>query len=60
VYVDDVYKGEFTTVYSSGWETFIWNSDVTLGAMTAGDHTIKLISTGGTYGVNLDVMKISD
>lgn len=60
VYIDDVYQGDFTTVYSGGWETFIWNSDVTLGALTAGEHNLKLVSTGGTYGVNLDVMKIAE
>jgi hypothetical protein len=59
VYVDDVYKGEFTTVDSGGWETFTWSPDVLLGAATAGDHTVKLISPGGTYGVNLDIMKVS-
>lgn len=60
IYVDDLYRGEFTTLYTGGWNNFLWNRDIFLGLVNRGAHTIKIISLGGTYGVNLDIIKISN
>jgi hypothetical protein len=60
VYIDNVYQGEFTTVNTGGWDTFIWDKSISAGGVVSGTHQIKLICSGGSYGVNLDVIKISD
>jgi hypothetical protein len=60
VYFDDVYKGEFATVYTGGWDAFIWDTSIIGGNLSSGTHQLKLNCSGGSYGVNLDVIKISN
>jgi len=57
VHVDGTYRGTFTTGATGGWNTFAWSPDIALGAIAAGAHSVKLVSTGGTYGANLDVLR---
>lgn len=59
VYLDDVEKGLFFAFYTGGWNNFEWTNPISLGSISAGQHTIKLkMTTGGSYGILLDVFKI--
>ncbi|MFA5292195.1 MAG: carbohydrate-binding protein [Phycisphaerae bacterium] len=59
VYLDDVEKGQFITFFTGGWNVFEWTNSISLGSISAGQHTIKLkVSTGGSYGAVLDVFEI--
>jgi hypothetical protein len=59
-YIDDTLVGSFTTVSTGGWNTFAWSDAINAGAITQGTHTIRLTSSGGSYGVNLDIISLTD
>ena len=56
---DGVEIGRFTTQYSGGWLTFITSPYFEIGPVDPGDHTLGLVNiNGGTYGVNIDVVRV--
>ena len=59
VYFDGVKYGQFITEYTGGWETFTWSPAIVMCPAAAGAHTLKLNVLEGTYGVNLDIIKVS-
>lgn len=60
VYLDNVYKGSFTTYDTGTWNSFAWHTTtIGLGTIGAGTHTLKFyVNKGGSYGFNLDQIKI--
>ncbi len=61
VYIDYALCGTFTTANTGGWNSFVWHPTVIpLGNIGPGSHAISfLVSKGGSYGMNLDVFKIT-
>ncbi|MFH0982706.1 MAG: glucoamylase family protein [Planctomycetota bacterium] len=56
---DGVEIGRFTTQDSGGWLYFITSPSFAIGPVGTGEHTLYIVNTnGGTYGVNLDVIRI--
>ncbi|UCG16012.1 MAG: hypothetical protein JSV19_12035 [Phycisphaerales bacterium] len=51
--------GRFTTQYSGGWLSFITSPRFEIGQISPGDHHLRITNiNGGTYGVNLDVVRV--
>ena len=61
VYVDGVWRGTITTQNTGGWGSFVWHPTiVSLGNISAGTHVVSfLVTKGGSYGMNLDIFKIT-
>ena len=61
VYLDGVLRGAITTQNTGGWGSFVWHPTVIqLGNIGTGTHTVQFtVTTGGSYGMNLDVFKIT-
>ena len=56
---DGVEIGRFTTQDSGNWTTFITSPSLAIGPVGPGEHTLRIVNTnGGTYGVNLDVIRV--
>ncbi|HBG27568.1 MAG: hypothetical protein A2Y10_15450 [Planctomycetes bacterium GWF2_41_51] len=61
IYLDDVEKCQFKTFFTGGWNTFKSTNRIPLGAIAAGQHTIKFkVAAGGSYGLNLDIFEIRE
>ncbi len=61
VYLDYKLCGTFTTANTGGWNSFVWHPTIIpLGVINPGTHVVSfLVSKGGSYGMNLDVFKIT-
>lgn len=60
IYLDNVEKGQFQTSFTGGWNSFKWSDPISLGYISAGNHSLKFkVTTGGSYGTILDIFKIA-
>jgi hypothetical protein len=61
VYLDNVLRGTITTQNTGGWGAFVWHSTlIPLGNIGTGTHVVSfLVTKGGSYGMNLDMFKIT-
>lgn len=60
IYLDGELKGAFSSEGTNGWNSFKDTDIVDLGAVSTGDHELKLVSRGGSYGINLDILHLRD
>ena len=58
IYIDDVLRGKFPTEDTGYWTDFKDAYPLFLGALTAGDHQIRIQSTLETYGVDVDEFEL--
>ena len=61
VYLDGAFRGTITTQNTGGWGSFAWHPTIiALGNIGTGTHVVSfMVTTGGSYGMNLDVFKIT-
>ena len=61
VYVDGNLRGTITTQGTGSWGSFVWHPTIVpLGNISTGTHVVSfLVTKGGSYGMNLDIFKIT-
>jgi hypothetical protein len=61
VYVDGALRGTITTQNTGGWGSFVWHPTIiSLGNIATGTHVVSfMVTQGGSYGMNLDMFKIT-
>jgi hypothetical protein len=61
VYLDGAFRGTITTQNTGGWSSFAWHPTIiALGNIGTGTHVVSfMVTKGGSYGMSLDVFKIT-